>query len=284
MQYSNNTFTCSLIALIVTGTLTACGGSDKETTQPAPPPPVVSTNQTPVANISGASVMNERSQITFDGSSSTDSDGSISSYSWSIERQNFQGTGLDIQDNGNALTLVVNEVADDQTIDINLTVTDNDGASSSSLISLIIEEVDRDRLPPMPVNGAETLVGVDSDSDGVRDDIEIAILERYPLSITNREISRRAAEIYTEALNAGEFGDDIAASAASERMAFLVACYFDQSDMDVSRESGLLEALILNTTERLMAWDKFNLKLAGKVQRTVDSDPVTCLLPQKVGA
>jgi len=262
------------IAVSVLVLLQGCGRNDEQS---------IPVNQSPTAKITGGLLFDERSVSELSGETSTDADGSVASYAWDFNLGDYSGDRIHFISNGSSATIEAGELADDVTMTITLTVTGIDGTSSSSTANVRVEEIDRNRLPPMPTNGDNTLLGVDSDNDGVRDDIEIAILDRYPLSIINREVSRRATEIYTEVLNAGEVGDDTVVSAASERMAVLVACYFSQTDMNVQKESGLLEALILNTTERIQAYEKFDAKLSGKVQRTVDADPATCRLPQNVG-
>ncbi|WP_354625052.1 PKD domain-containing protein [Psychromonas sp. MME2] len=94
-------------------------------------PEELSNNQRPVAKISqGSQTVAKGTTLTLDASTSSDSDGSIVDYSWS--------TGA----SGVTLPITINE-----TQTITLTVTDNEGATSVTSITLTVPE----NIPPIAV-------------------------------------------------------------------------------------------------------------------------------------
>ena len=63
-------------------------------------------------------------------------------------------------------------------------------------------------LPPDPgVAGKATLAGIDSDNDGVRDDVQIAIYERHPSEPEKRAVLEQEASNFQKGLVAGKVGD-----------------------------------------------------------------------------
>jgi len=118
-----------LVVLFAFIGLSACGGGSGDASSPAPPPPVA--NQAPNAVItvnqsSGIAPVN----IEFSGTSSTDADGSITNYAW-----DFTSDGS-VDDNNATANF---EYQDAGMYTATLTVTDNDGASSSSMIEIVVE-------------------------------------------------------------------------------------------------------------------------------------------------
>jgi len=89
----------------------------------------VFTNHKPTANPGGPYLGNKNEQVTFDGSNSTDLDGTISSYSWDFGDGN---TGT-----GQKPTHTYNNAG---TYTVKLTVTDNDDGENSETTSIIITE------------------------------------------------------------------------------------------------------------------------------------------------
>lgn len=121
----------SLKLLIATLGLSACGGGGGSGDAISPPPPPPPTNQAPNAVIT----VNQNSGIApvtiqFSGTSSTDADGSIDSYAW-----DFDSDGTVDDRHPSAVTTYSNAGSFTAT----LTVTDNDGATSTSTIEIIVE-------------------------------------------------------------------------------------------------------------------------------------------------
>ena len=141
----------------------------QDTTQPSDP---VVTNQAPTA-IAANSSSNENAVVTLNGSASNDSDGSIVSYSW----VQTSGSNVAISGANQAVaSFTAPEVDADTQLRFQLTVTDNDGASSSASNTVTIQDVVLSNQAPTAVAGSDfsvdenttqTLDGsASTDSDG----------------------------------------------------------------------------------------------------------------------
>ena len=98
-------------------------------------------NQAPTARINGPNSANQGDRLTFDGGGSSDPDGSISSYSWTIEGQNYNGISASHTFNnpGN--------------VQVRLVVTDNSGANSSPATQNVNVTAQVNRPPTVTING-----------------------------------------------------------------------------------------------------------------------------------
>jgi PKD repeat protein len=99
------------------------------------------TNQAPTARINGPSSGNQGARLTFDGGGSSDPDGSISSYSWTIEGQNYSGISASHTFNnpGN--------------VQVRLVVTDNAGANSPAATQNVNITAPINRPPIVVISG-----------------------------------------------------------------------------------------------------------------------------------
>lgn len=268
-----------LIIIPLITLLIACG--DLSYIDPAPTS--TTENNVPLAQIESAVSMTERSELTISGASSNDSDGSINSYAWNLDIGDYQGDQISLSGAGSTVSLIVGEITESLTVSVDLKVTDNDGNANSTSITVTIDELDVARLPPMPSNAEDTVMGVDTDNDGVRDDIEIAIYERFPLAIDKREVSRMAAKTYNDLLEVGMNGSDVDVTSQAAEIAKMVSCYAS-SDPFVNREGRterrMLKALMLNTDDRRQAANNFDQKMSGKVQRSMAVTAADCRLAQ----
>jgi hypothetical protein len=117
-------------------------------------------NQAPTAVISGPTSGTQGATLTFNGSGSSDPDGSISSYAWTIEGQNSSGVSVSHTFNnpGN--------------IQVRLVVTDNAGATSPADILNVNISAPVNLPPNVVVNGPAsgcTGVAVAFNSNGTQD-------------------------------------------------------------------------------------------------------------------
>ena len=116
-------------------------------------------NTAPTVSINASSTTIEAgTAVEFDGTGSSDPDGSIESYEW-----NF-GNGETAT--GPSATFTYEEVG---TYDVQLTVTDDDGASSTDAIEVTVEEAPSENSPPTVSIDAESTtvpVGTDVQFDG----------------------------------------------------------------------------------------------------------------------
>ena len=117
--------------------LVACGGGS-ESPEPQPQPAVVQTSVDPVAITSSNFNIYSGSIATLDGSGSYDSDGTISSYSWS----QIEGTPVVTLSSPNSelASFTAPTVSSDTPLKFELTITDNDGLTSNASIIITIQQ------------------------------------------------------------------------------------------------------------------------------------------------
>ena len=129
----------------------------------------VENNEPPTAEAGAAQVVVEGNSVTLDGSSSSDSDGSIVSYSW----EQTSGDQVALANSASVTTsFTAPEVDTSTNLDFQLTVTDDDGASATDTVIITVENNE----PPIADAGIDqtvvegssvTLDGSNSgDSDG----------------------------------------------------------------------------------------------------------------------
>ncbi len=129
-------------------------------------------------------------------------------------------------------------------------------------------------LPPDPGEaGKATLVGVDSDNDGVRDDLQIAIWERYPNDSVKRSALIQSAKSLQSAIIQGAAGDDNSIFQAATEVLRSTDCIFEVFE-DTSSELAFMEMSVANTSERFAAYIQFNGALNGQFFGDLDTDSV----------
>ncbi|USD36316.1 PKD domain-containing protein [Ferrimonas sp. SCSIO 43195] len=238
-------------------------------------------NALPTAKISAPSSLLERQDYTLSAADSDDSDGQIVTYQWQLDSGDYQGDQITLTGNGEQAQLKVGELKQDQRVTVILTVIDDQGDSNNDSITLNLQERDQALLPPPPPQPDATVPGVDSDQDGVRDDVEIKILALFPLSKPERELYRLGANQFAEVVIAGTTDDDIKQTLATQELAKMSACFVEFYGMDSPRNTAQLRALILNTRERQQAYEAFNRARMGTVSDSVDPATLDCRLPQE---
>ncbi len=121
------------LLFIISLFVSACGGGSNTTTNT--PTPLPTPNESPKAVVTSEqdfSVVGLK-EVMLDGSNSTDSDGTITKYSWS----QTSGTPVTIVDANKAeLTFTPGNIS--ETLTFQLTVTDNDGATDSTEVTLTV--------------------------------------------------------------------------------------------------------------------------------------------------
>ncbi len=149
-----------------------------------------------------------------------------------------------------------------------VTVTAPSGASDTEQVAYRILD-----LPPDPGEaGKATLLGIDSDNDGVRDDIQRYIELTYPESAKTRAALRQNAKAMNAAL---ESADDKRASINnSYKMDRAQEClYFIFREKEGSARPAYnirkkIDARILNTQERTLVYLDYDAQLGGEVFST----------------
>ncbi len=186
---------------------------------------------------------------------------------------------IEITVNGNAVPVVCN-VGDSSTsclpadplpageYTVGVTVTAPSGVSDSEQVMDSVID-----LPPDPGEaGKATLLGIDSDNDGVRDDIQRYIALTYPASAKTRAALRQYAKATNDALE--ESDDKRKSINNSYKMDRSQEClYFIFREKEGSARPAYkirrkLDARILNTAERTSIFLDFDGQLGGEVFTT----------------
>jgi hypothetical protein len=268
------------IAMMLSGLLlSACDDLKSEDNAPANPP-FPFKKIIPTASFTQDNDITERGKFYLQGSAANDSDGAVFTYNWTIELGRYNAGNISLSQNDPRATLTAGELTEDVTATITLRVTDHDNSTDQISKTIIIRELDVALLPPMPANPRSGLSGTDSDGDGVRDDLEIAIYNLYPLSKDNREVLRNTAVVFQNVLIAGDSLDSLDDGEVSEKIAKLAACYNLHTELNGLQEAAKIRALTFDTKERLAAYEKFKVGRNGTAQRTMEATFDECRLPQ----
>jgi hypothetical protein len=122
-----------LTAVVVFLSLTGCGGGGSSNNDGN----VVTPNEPPVASASAPAVVDEQTSVTLNGTGSTDSDGNITSYSWT---QLPGGPAVNITNaNADVAQFVAPAVSAQTEVSFRLTVTDNDGDSDTDDVTVNVD-------------------------------------------------------------------------------------------------------------------------------------------------
>lgn len=274
MKTRKNLFT---VCILSAGLLSACGGegSASESSQP------VAENKSPEAIMSSISEIEERSSYIINGTSSSDSDGDIVQYSWSLDSDDER---LTLEDRGNGeAELIVNELIEDVNSTIKLTVKDDKGASSTSVTSFVAQEIDREKLPPRPdtEQSKTTVDGIDTNGNGIRDDVEWAIYNLYEESHTDREIAKTGGYALQKTMQAAStegFSDN---DEASRMLSKFIFCTTEYGEGDAGKMLSALQAFQFNTLERTEIYAQYNKSRSGTTQRIIEAEESECLFAEK---
>ena len=271
--------TISVLSLFPTLLLSACGGGGSGGGGGSAPAPAPAANVPPQAAISAPSSANERTSAEISGTGSSDSDGSIASYQWSLDNPDNINVSIENPTQVNT-KLVFGEIQATADITLNLKVTDNADATASAQTTIRIAEIDAATLPPEPdaEAGRQTVQGIDTNGNGVRDDVEHSLYRLYPLDTPRREILLIGAQAMQMEVLAGSENNQSAGDAASQRSAEFVACAIASRIPGVRHDDTALDVFALNTEARIQAYLAYQASRSGTVQRVIDPDSANCSL------
>ena len=227
------------------------------------------------AAISAPGSANERTVAAI---SATGADGSIAVYKWSLD--NPDNIDVAIEDPAAVTTkLILGEVQTSANITLTLQVTDNAGATASAQATIRIVEIDAARLPPRPDAQAsmQTVQGIDTNGNGVRDDVEHSLYDLYPLDTPRREILLVGAQGLQMQVLAGGAGKQGARDAAAKRTGEFAACAVAGIDiLNLQKDMAALERFTVNTAAREQAYRDFQVSMSGTIHDAIDPASVNC--------
>jgi hypothetical protein len=147
-----------------------------------------------------------------------------------------------------------------------------------------VREVDEARLPPDPGDaGDATLAGIDSNDNGVRDDVERAIYRLHRAdSLLDRALLKRGAKDLQQAVLAGAPGSDLNADTVADTMVRGVHCLFRMQSETPRQALAEIQVVLLDTPARRQAWQRYDRSRSGTVQRVIDVSDGYCraLMPE----
>jgi hypothetical protein len=156
---------------------------------------------------------------------------------------------------------------------VSISIIDSKGersSSSSQSVNISIILPDGDIIPEDPGEiGKETLAGIDSDSDGVRDDIEVFIFSRE--LDANEKV---AAFQYINTMQNNILNSIDKVQSVELTKETIKARYCLESKLGKEKMDALLPKLktkMYNTRERLLAWAQTEINFAGQII-TLDTD------------
>jgi serine protease len=255
-----------LCALLTAGLLSltaACGGGGGGgggTASPTPPP-----NTPPIAEAGDTQTVEPGTEVSLDGSASSDADGNITSYAWT----QTDGPEVDIS-NADAVqgSFIAPSVASLTDLVFTLTVTDNDGASTSDSVTISVGP--RDSFPPVAISG-RILISDSQSVDGDTNDPFNPLLNNDSLSSPQRisnpitlggYVNEPGSGAEGRSQIAGDREDYFLVDLLEGQRVNLVVAEFQDSDadlylysadgelLDFSIETGELESIAIESSGR----------------------------------
>ena len=118
---------------------------------------------------------------------------------------------------------------------------------------------------PDPGNaGKKTLEGIDSDHDGLRDDVQRWIYARYPNDEKKRKALRQMALSYQDNLRPNLKDTDLKAILLGSDRAIVCLYQIFPSNVDSTSEREYVRAKVLNTHERTEQFLRLDARFDGK--------------------
>ncbi len=215
---------------------------------------VSAPNIAPVTNISLNQTQAEVPfNLVIDASASSDSDGEIVSYQFNLSN------GESIFSTVPVINYTVTSPGD---LSISVVTTDNDHGQSSATASFT--GIDASNLPPDPgEQGKRTLAGVDSNDNGVRDDVErfiASISEPTPILESLNEFARITQRKITEYENREQTIQN-----TFDEISYDYCLRSQLSDEKVAEYKRAIFIEQHNTKERILAWARGQRHFAGQV-------------------
>jgi hypothetical protein len=207
-----------------------------------------------LAPIAAFEINNSNGVYSLDASSSSD-DYEITSYKFTVTNPRNESTEF------TEATVLNAGISFDGTWTIDLVVIDNKGQESEVATKSILVDI----LPPDPgPENDNTLAGIDSDGDGVRDDVELLISD---MSISDEQkvaLKRLAIKLGVTLLDNSDADRSIANIDKELDYDYCLISRFGSDE--ANKVSGRLKAEYYNTKDRLMAWASSRVHFAGQMR------------------
>ncbi|ASP38318.1 hypothetical protein CHH28_06325 [Bacterioplanes sanyensis] len=154
-------------------------------------------------------------------------------------------------------------------------------ASDTSRHTLTIKEIDAQKLPPKPKFFAarETIEGIDTDGNGVRDEVEHGLYELYGENHQLFRASYWTAYQYQSLLISADEKDLIKQGQNDREFMILTSCFTLYSGAGIYETgdySSEIKALVVNTPERKTALGRANVWLGKQRRRAVMASKEEC--------
>lgn len=147
----------------------------------------------------------------------------------------------------------------------------NTTAPVTSIAQAILKAESNGTIPEL--NHDDTLLGPDTDGNGIRDDIDA-----YIATLPYTEIQKKAVQQDAQALTATliiDTNDSVALKTVGEKIIRAVNCVFDKFDLQIADQvTNDMEKMTINTKNRFMQYEKYNSARSGSVTQLPDGD--TC--------
>ncbi|NQY15695.1 MAG: hypothetical protein HRT81_17860 [Henriciella sp.] len=229
-QYTNKKMNHGILVFGFAFLLASCSESSGNDAPPPPPPPA---NQAPTSVISGPDTAHENETISFSAQSSSDPDGSITSYRWEVSFD--PGLNISFGDTtSESIEIDLGEFGGDNSFDVSLTVTDDDGATASSQSTTSIQ----------------SLEGADDNGDGISDDIEQFISADFGENTRVENSARNYALEFQKIVSAAPEDRENISPTATIPGSFCMKEFSSSGRLDVQR----LSAEMLDTPQRQAAY------------------------------
>lgn len=219
----------------------------------------------------------ERTVLIVDGSQSTTTAEAISSYKWEVVNGDEVIYSMTDVDNAFA-QLSLGDVTQTQTMQVGLTVTDSNNNSGTVYQDITVNEIDEDLLPDAPgASGNSTLIGIDANSNNVRDDVEREIYNLYKeLSYMDRSVFWMVAHHLEEAIAFGAGLSSVEPDSIVDDLSRGIDCLHQISPESAEMWYSQLKILAINTEDRFNAFEQFNLSRNGTIQNVLTATEKEC--------
>jgi len=218
------------------------------------------SNSLPVAFSGFDQVVLEGTELFLSGGFSQDLDGDLLTYAWTVEDKPIESQSV-LSDP----TVIGPTIEFDVTGVYTISLSVNDGIASSPADSVNITVIeDTFSAPPDPGElGRSTIVGIDTDSDGIRDDVQRMIYANYGDSGAQNLALQQFARAYQFLLSSY---NDLSQQPRSLSMLYrAVECLVYLNSGNQNTADDHVFSQIMNTLERNQAYELFYRELSGKV-------------------